>query len=126
MFGPKPPCAGGLASFGGVEGGGQTVGQTKFVTEAPGRAEFLLRELMFLDSDNLGITEVVVVLISCGKAVPRSDINAGQCEGGAGSLPWKTQCAIKLGWAGGVRRSKVPEDKITTIPTTCNEMQDTV
>jgi hypothetical protein len=103
MFRPKPSCAGGLASFGGVEGWGHTAGQTKLVTEAPGRVKFLLRELMFLDSDDLGITEIIVVLISCGKAVPRSDINAGQCEGGAGSLPRETKCAIKLGWARGVR-----------------------
>jgi hypothetical protein len=52
---------------------------------------------MFLDSDDLSITEIVVVLIGCGKAIPRSDIDAGQGEGGAGSLPWEAKCAIKLG-----------------------------
>jgi hypothetical protein len=77
MFGPEPSCAGGLSSFAGEEGWGHAAGQTKSMTEAPGRSQVLFGELMFLDSNELGITEIVMMLIGCGKAVPRSDIDAG-------------------------------------------------
>jgi hypothetical protein len=63
MFGPQPSCAGGLASFAGEEGWGHTAGQTKSVTESPSCVKVFFWELMFLDSNDLGITEIVVMLI---------------------------------------------------------------